>query len=79
MIAIVNVGPAPGNCSRRRAIDPLGPHLYELRINAQPVARFEHRRGDDLTTCLQHAATAAQQAQERRLVELIHRLEHAAK
>lgn len=74
MIAIVNIGPAPGN-KRRGAKDqprdPLGPHLYQLKINAgPPLAVFTHARGDSLSTCLRQAADAYDAAQERRLVQL---------
>lgn len=63
MIAIVNLGPAPGNKRRGSAKDqprdPLGEHLYQIRINAgPPLAVFTHARGDSLSTCLRKAADA---------------------
>ncbi len=75
MIAIVNIGPAPGNrrrgSARNQPKDPLGPHLYQLRINHQVVAAFTHSRGDSLSTCLRLAADAAEQAHDQKLVRLV--------
>lgn len=78
MIAIVNIGPAPGNKRRGSARhlpkDPLGPHLYQVRINSHVEASFTHSRGDSLATCLRLAADAVEQAKERRLLTLAQRL-----
>lgn len=74
MIAIVNIGPAPGNRRRGSAKDqpqdPLGPHLYQLRINSHVVAAFTHSRGEALSTCLRRAADAAENAQAGKLHQL---------
>ncbi len=53
MIAIVNVSENPS---------PFGVHDYELRINREAVAKFQHKREDGLTVCLQKAAAAAEKA-----------------
>jgi hypothetical protein len=75
MIAIVNLGPAPGNRRRGSAKDqpkdPLGPHTYQLRINHQVITTFTHRRGDSLATCLRAAADAAETDRIQRLHTLI--------
>jgi hypothetical protein len=71
MIAIVNIGPAPGN--KRRGVlknqprDVLGPHCYEVRINHAVQATFTHARGDSLAACLRKAAEAVEQAHLRKL------------
>ncbi len=78
MIAIVNLGPAPGNRRRGSAKDqpkdPLGPHTYQLRINHQVITTFTHTRGDSLATCLRKAADAAEQARAQKLHTLIQQL-----
>lgn len=78
MIAIVNIGPAPGNKRRGSAKgqpkDPLGPHLYQVRINTHVEACFTHARGESLATCLRLAAAAVEQAKEQRLITLTKRL-----
>ncbi len=75
MIAIVNIGPAPGNRRRGSAKDqpkdPLGPHLYQLRINSAVVAAFTHSRGESLATCLRLAADAAERAHDQKLARLM--------
>ena len=53
MIAIVNVSENPS---------PFGIHDYELRINREVVAKFQHKREDGLTVCLKKAAAAAEKA-----------------
>lgn len=53
MIAIVNVSENPS---------PFGVHDYELRINREVIAKFQHKREDGLTVCLQKAAAAAERA-----------------
>lgn len=49
MISIVNIDHNP----REK-----GMHLYEVRINRDPVARFTHLREDGLVKCLERAAIA---------------------
>lgn len=49
MIAIVNVDPD---------LRETGPHLYEVRINRTVVAKFSHRREDDMSTLFERAAHA---------------------
>ena len=49
MIAIVNIG---GNVRKS------GPHLYEIRINREPVTRFTHDREKPLSKCLFNALLA---------------------
>ncbi len=51
MIAIVNIGG-----------DPLGDCRYEVRINKNHIAFFEHSRPDGLAKCLQEAAKAVEKA-----------------
>lgn len=73
MIALVNLGPAPGN--RRRGcktqpLNPLGPHLYHLKINHTPVAIVTHTRSEPLSTLLEKAADAA------RLQESLQQVRH---
>lgn len=50
MIAIVNVS---------RRLRKSGWHTYELRINDKVIAKFRHKREEDLETCLLKAAEAA--------------------
>ena len=49
MIAIVNID---GNVRKS------GPHLYEIRINREPVTRFTHDREKPLSKCLFNALLA---------------------
>ena len=51
MIAIVNIDPHPR---------PEGSHLYELRINREPICQFFHDREDSLSECLKRAAMAVE-------------------
>lgn len=53
MIAIVNVGPHDDS-------DKLGWRTYEVRINADVVCRFRHRRADGLGHCLLEASKAVE-------------------
>ena len=53
MIAIVNVGPHDDP-------DKLGWRTYELRINADVVCTFKHRRADGLGRCLLEASKAVE-------------------
>jgi hypothetical protein len=66
MIALVNIAPAPTNRHRgsghSQPRDPLGPFLYQLRINTAVVTTFTHTRQDPIWTCLRRAADAAEQA-----------------
>lgn len=74
MIAIVNLGPAPGNKQRgvhNQAREPLGPHLYQVKINSTVKAVFTHTRGDSLATCLRKAADAYEAAHAADLHRLI--------
>lgn len=62
MIAILNLGPAPGNRRRGCKTQPLnllGPHLYQVKINHTPVAIFTHTRSEPLSVLLLKAAHAA--------------------
>ena len=53
MIAIVNVSP--------KGTPSEGPNDYEVRINKQVIARFEHyRQYDALAQCLRDAADAVE-------------------
>ena len=52
MITIVNVGPHDGNL--------LGESSYELRINGELIADFQHRRAEGLGRCLLAAAAAVE-------------------
>lgn len=82
MIAIVNIGPTPGNQRRgktkRLPKDTLGPHRYELRINSELVTTFTHTRGDSLATCLRKAAEAAEWAHKLKLSALVQQCTAAA-
>ena len=76
MIAIINIGPAPSNKRRTGAakgqpIDPLGPHVYSLRINRHVVTTFTHTRGSSLGDCLRQAAAAADRHHEAEVMRLI--------
>lgn len=53
MIAIVNVGPHDDP-------DKLGWRTYEVRINADVVCTFRHRRADGLGRCLLEASKAVE-------------------
>lgn len=53
MIAIVNVGPHDDP-------DTLGVRTYEVRINADVVCTFRHRRADGLGRCLLEASKAVE-------------------
>ena len=53
MIAIVNVGPHDDS-------DKLGVRTYEVRINADVVCTFRHRRADGLGRCLLEASKAVE-------------------
>lgn len=53
MIAIVNVGPFDDP-------NPLGERTYEVRINADVITTFRHKRADGLTKCLLAAAAAVE-------------------
>ena len=57
MIAIVNVTP-------RDEYDPSGVSRYEVRINRDVVARFQHPRPNGLAACLRAAAKAVDEAQK---------------
>jgi len=61
MIAILNLGPAPGNRRRGCKSQPLnllGPHLYQIKINHTPVAIFTHTRSEPLSVLLLKASAA---------------------
>lgn len=53
MIAIVNVGP-------HNDADPMGERTYEVRINAQVITTFRHKRSDGLGRCLLAASKAVE-------------------
>lgn len=53
MIAIVNVGGGDGQ-------DIMGIRNYEVRINRDVVATFQHRRSDGIAVCLKKAANAVE-------------------
>ncbi len=82
MIAIVNIGPAPGNrkrgsgSARQQPQDPLGPHLYQVRINERVVTVFTHVRADSLETCLRQAADAVQKARADELRQMVDFVSH---
>ena len=73
MIAILNLGPAPGN--RRRGcksqpINLLGPHLYQIKINRTPVAIVTHTRSEPLSVLLAKASAAALEHEHRQFASL---------
>ena len=51
MIAIVNMGPHDPKV-------PMGWRTYEVRINRDVIARFQHKRSDGLGKCLLEASKA---------------------
>lgn len=51
MICIVNVSEHP---------TPVGWNTYEVRINRDVIARFQHCREESLMTCLHRAAKAVE-------------------
>ena len=51
MIAIVNMGPHDPK-------SPMGWRTYEVRINHDVIARFQHKRADGLGKCLLEASKA---------------------
>jgi hypothetical protein len=53
MIAIVNVGP-------HNDPDKFGVRTYEVRIKADVVCTFRHRRADGLGVCLMEASKAVE-------------------
>ncbi len=53
MIAIVNVTRPPAD---------KGPNKYELRVNHDVIATFQHRREEGLAKCLRLAAEAVEDA-----------------
>ena len=53
MMAIVNVGPHDD-------ADPMGERTYEVRINAQVITTFRHKRSDGLGRCLLAASKAVE-------------------
>ena len=69
MIAIVNIGP--------QTDDPGGVRNYEVRINHDLIATFQHKRSDGLAVCLAKAseAVASQDSRmERRLLDLFNKV-----
>lgn len=56
MIAVVNTGPVEGYEKNL-----LGLRRYEVCINHEVIATFEHRRSDGLGRCLMAAAKAVEQ------------------
>lgn len=67
MIAIVNVGPHDG--------DPFGVRNYEVRINHDVIATFQHKRADGLGRCLMEASKAVERAKWEKVSELIYKNE----
>lgn len=63
MIAIVNI--------TRPGADPAGNHLYEIRINRTPVARFRHVRAKGLAECLRAAAAAVEAEDARAMIRAL--------
>jgi hypothetical protein len=51
MIAIVNISRPPTRT---------GPNTYEIRINQNPISRFQHNREDSLAVLLRKAAEEAE-------------------
>ena len=60
MIAIVNVGPHDDP-------DALGVRTYEVRINADVICTFRHRRSDGLGRCLLEASKAVERQKRGRI------------
>ncbi len=55
MIAIVNMGPHDDP-------DKLGVRTYKVRVNAEVICTFSHRRADGLGRCLLEAGQAVSAA-----------------
>lgn len=73
MIAIVNVGPHDDS-------DKLGVRTYEVRINADVVCTFRHRRADGLGRCLLEASKAVERQkweQAARILDIANARPHA--
>ena len=70
MIAIVNITP-----QAEFEEDPFGTHLYEIRINRIPKARFSHTRGEGLAVCLRRAADAVERENDRSIMQFVERTE----
>ncbi|MFA6043354.1 MAG: hypothetical protein WC718_00090 [Phycisphaerales bacterium] len=68
MIAIVNTGPHDDP-------DKLGERTYEVRINREVVAMFQHHRGDGLAECLRKAAAAVERRQDEDVMRLLQRID----
>lgn len=66
MIAIVNMTP-----QAEFEEDPFGTHLYEVRINRIPKARFSHTRGEGLAVCLRRAADAVERENDRSIMQFV--------
>jgi hypothetical protein len=66
MIAIVNIGPHDQ--------DPLGEKTYEVRINAQVITTFKHKRRDSLSKCLLAASKAVEEQQIAEIKRILERL-----
>jgi c-di-GMP-related signal transduction protein len=67
MIAIVNMGP-------RDPKDPLGWRNYEVRINADVVTTFRHKRSDGLGKCLLEASKAVERQKWRNAAEMLRKI-----
>ena len=69
MIAIVNMGPHDDK-------DAMGVRTYEVRINADVICTFKHRRSDGLGRCLLEASKAVELdkwEQADRMLEIVRR------
>jgi len=66
MIAIINVS---------LHNSPFGIQDYELRINSRVIARFQHKREEGLTKCLELAAQSAEKAKWMEAKTLLNSLE----
>ena len=68
MIAIVNVGPAGDGLTN-----------YEVRINADLITTFKHRRSDGLAPCLYLASQAVAQKRANDIIDMMLSVTEGAK
>lgn len=71
MIAIVNMGPHDPK-------DPLGWRTYEVRINADVVTTFRHKRSDGLGKCLLEASKAVERQKWETAARILSECRHDA-
>jgi len=66
MIAIVNVGGGDPK-------DVMGIRNYEVRINSEVIATFQHRRSDGFAECILKASKAVESKKRKQVDEFLRR------